>query len=156
MKRRTMGIVALVAVLCAAGVPVVPGAVAQVTVQGTGQPPYEVEMLRLAEILGAIHFIDTACETADAQIWRERMIALVEAEAPSPERRAKLVDRFNRGYRGFAEVHRGCTESALLLREKYLREGAEISDEMQSRFGSGLPASESEPAAEEKATDKAD
>lgn len=163
MKRRTMGIVALAMALCAGLVPLARGPAAQVTVQGTGQPPYEAELLRLAEILGAIHFIDTACETADAQVWRDRMIALVEAEAPSPERRAKLVDRFNRGYRGFAEVHRGCTDSARLLRENYLREGAEITDELQSRFGVSVPASEpatptGEKAAstDEKAAEKTD
>ncbi len=48
------------------------------------------------------------------------MNALVEAEDSNEDRRRKLVERFNRGYRAFASVYRECTPSARQAVESYM------------------------------------
>lgn len=98
-------------------------------------PPYMPQLLRLAEILGAVHFLQNLCgKSADRAVWRQDMAALLEAENPSPERRAKLVAAFNRGYRGFAETYRSCTDSARVAIERYRQEGSKIAREIVARY----------------------
>jgi hypothetical protein len=41
-------------------------------------------------------------------------------------RRAKLVNSFNDGYRGYRRTYRSCTESASLANARFTEEGAEI------------------------------
>ncbi len=55
------------------------------------------------------------------------MRALIEAEAPGPERKTKLMASFNRGYSGFQQSYRTCTEAADIAIRRYLDEGAKIS-----------------------------
>ena len=99
------------------------------------EPPYMLQLTRLAEILGAVHFLQNLCgRSADRAVWRQDMAALLEAENPSPERRAKLVAAFNRGYRGFAETYRSCTDSARVAIERYRQEGSKIAREIVARY----------------------
>src|ERR1044072_4318231 len=77
-----------------------------------GRAPYEGDLQRLSEILGALHYLRDLCGSREGQIWRNEMQALVDAEAPSGERRERLVASFNRGYRGFQQTYRTCTPAA--------------------------------------------
>ena len=98
-------------------------------------PPYMPQLTRLAEILGAVHFLQTLCgNAAERSAWRDDMAALIEAENPSPERRARLVAAFNRGYRGFAETYRSCTDSARVAIDRYRVEGSKIAREIVARY----------------------
>ena len=77
-----------------------------------GRAPYESDLQRLSEILGALHYLRDICGAREGQVWRNEMQALVDAEAPSGERRERLVASFNRGYRGFQQTYRTCTPAA--------------------------------------------
>jgi uncharacterized protein (TIGR02301 family) len=68
-------------------------------------------------------------------VWREQMTALISAEQPAPERAKKLTDRFNHAYRGLAETHRACTDTARALIERYTAEGAALAQEVVVRWG---------------------
>lgn len=100
-----------------------------------GQPPYEIQILRLSEILGAIQAIDSLCGSEETPPWRGEMMALIQAETKTSDRRARFVDHFNRGFKSFSEVHRTCSDSARTIRGRYLREGAELARELVSRYG---------------------
>lgn len=102
--------------------------------QDAEQPPYETDLLRLSEVLGAIHYLRELCGADDGTLWRDRMNALLEVEAEEPERRRKLIDRFNRGYRGFASVYRDCTGSARSATEQYMAEGEQLAGEIATRY----------------------
>ena len=65
-----------------------------------GAAPYESDLQRLSEILGALHYLRDICGAREGQAWRNEMQALIDAEAPSGERRERLTASFNRGYRG--------------------------------------------------------
>ena len=79
-----------------------------------GAAPYESDLQRLSEILGALHYLRDICGAREGQAWRNEMQALVDAEAPSGERRERLIAAFNRGYRGFQQTFRSCTPAARL------------------------------------------
>jgi uncharacterized protein (TIGR02301 family) len=97
--------------------------------------PYEGELLRLAEILGALAFLRSLCQAPDAGEYPRRMQALVEAEGTTPGRRDRLVGAYNRGFRGFATTYRLCTDSAAEAIARYLREGEALSRNLAGRFG---------------------
>ncbi len=124
--------------------------------------PYEDRLVRLAEIVGSVHYLETLCQErpstdTDSAIengtaerdnpagsrpsgtpetdWRTLMGALIETEAPEPERNAKLTAAFNRGYRSFASVYTRCTGAARTATERYRSEGATLATEIIARFG---------------------
>jgi uncharacterized protein (TIGR02301 family) len=96
--------------------------------------PYDGELQRLSEILGALQYLRGLCGSNEGQKWRNEMQALVDAEAPSGERRNRLTVSFNRGYRGFQQTYRTCTPAAGVAIRRYLAEGAKIAREITARY----------------------
>jgi uncharacterized protein (TIGR02301 family) len=99
-----------------------------------GRAPYESDLQRLSEILGALHYLRDLCGAREGQIWRNEMQALVDAEAPTGERRERLVTSFNRGYRGFQQTYRTCTPAAGYAIRRYLDEGSKIARDITARY----------------------
>ncbi len=98
--------------------------------------PYDGELVKLAEKLGALHFLRNLCAGAPEDQWRALMDELLQTEtADEPERKARLTAAFNRGYRSFAAVHNTCTVETRELAEKYRVEGATLAGEITARFG---------------------
>lgn len=98
-------------------------------------PIYEPRLLRLAEILGALHFLRELCDAGDGAAWKQDMEALIAAEAPGPQRKAKLVGRFNHGFETYHSVYRSCTPAAKESIALYLKESAEIAADIRTRYG---------------------
>jgi len=111
-----------------------PVAVTRAEESPTPAAPYQGELERLAEILGALHHLRSICGANEGQTWRNEMQALIEAETPSGERRNRLVASFNRGYRGFQQSYRTCTRAADLAIRRYLDEGARIARDITARY----------------------
>jgi uncharacterized protein (TIGR02301 family) len=99
-----------------------------------GPAPFDNELQRLAEIMGALHYLRGICGANEGAKWRNEMQALIEAEAPNGARRARIVASFNRGYRGFQQTYRTCTPAADFAIRRYLDEGAKISREITARY----------------------
>jgi uncharacterized protein (TIGR02301 family) len=97
--------------------------------------PFDGELARLAEILGALHYLRAVCGSNEGEKWRNEMQGLIDAEAGSGERRRKMVDSFNRGYRGFEQTYRACTPNAQIAIRRYLDEGAKIARDITARYG---------------------
>jgi len=96
--------------------------------------PFDGSLQRLAEILGALHYLRGICGANEGLKWRNEMQALIDAEAPAGERRARMIASFNRGYRGFQQTYRTCTPAADLVIRRYLEEGSKIAREMTARY----------------------
>ncbi len=88
--------------------------------------PYDDKLMRLAEILGAIHYLRELCGASEGQVWREQMKEILRNEGTTAVRRAKLVSAFNDGYRGYRRSYRTCTQSATLATNRFSTEGATI------------------------------
>ena len=99
-----------------------------------GRAPYEPDLQRLSEIIGALHYLRDICGAREGQVWRNEMQALVDAEAPSGERRERLMASFNRGYRGFQQTYRTCTPAADYAIRRYLDEGSKIARDITARY----------------------
>ena len=99
-----------------------------------GAGAFDGDLQRLAEIMGALHYLRAVCGANEGQKWRNEMQALIDAEAPDGERRRKIVASFNRGYRGFQQTYRTCTPAADLAIRRYLDEGAKIAREITARY----------------------
>jgi uncharacterized protein (TIGR02301 family) len=96
--------------------------------------PYDHDLQRLSEILGALHFLRGICNSSEGQKWRNEAQTLIDAEAPTGDRHNQMVASFNRGYRGFQESYRTCTPAANLVIRRYLEEGAKIAREITARY----------------------
>ena len=102
--------------------------------QSDAPAPFDGDLARLTEILGSLQYLRTVCGAKEGPKWRNEMQALIDAEAPSGERRRKIVARFNSGYRGFEQTYRTCTPAADLAIRRYLDEGAKIAREITARY----------------------
>lgn len=90
--------------------------------------PYDDRLMRLSEILGAVHYLRELCGANDGQLWRERMRELMEAEGSTALRRARLTRSFNNGYRSYSRTYSSCTPPAQTAISRFLTEGAELAD----------------------------
>ena len=97
--------------------------------------PYQADLLRLSEILGAVQFLRELCGTNEGGLWRDQMQALIDDEQPGADEKARMIDHFNRGYESYRSVYRVCTDSARLAVDRYLQEGAQIAAEIGARYG---------------------
>jgi uncharacterized protein (TIGR02301 family) len=107
---------------------------AQAQPSAGGRAPYESDLQRLSEIMGALHYLRDICGAREGQVWRNEMQALVDAEAPSGERRERLIASFNRGFRGFQQTYRTCTPAADYAIRRYLEEGSKIARDITARY----------------------
>jgi uncharacterized protein (TIGR02301 family) len=99
-----------------------------------GPAPFDSDLMRLAEILGALQYLRTLCGANEGSKWRDQMTALLDAEAPSGDRRNRLAANYNNGYRNFQRSYRSCTPAATVAVRRYLDEGAKISREITARY----------------------
>jgi uncharacterized protein (TIGR02301 family) len=97
--------------------------------------PYDKDLLQLAEVLGAIHYLRALCGADEGQKWRDQMRGLIESEGTSPLRRARLVRSFNKGYRGYGRTYRRCTELARISIKRLVREGQTLAKSMLDAAG---------------------
>ncbi|MGV8939532.1 MAG: TIGR02301 family protein [Allorhizobium sp.] len=98
--------------------------------------PYDDGLLRLSEILGAMHYLRNLCKDDSEPEWRDAMQKLIETETAGEEKRQeRFTASFNRGYRSFASVYTSCTAAAVVAEERYRNEGATLAVEITSRFG---------------------
>ena len=110
------------------------GANAPARAQAQAPAPFDSNLQRLAEILGALHYLRGICGANEGQKWRNEVQALIDAEAPTGERRARMIASFNRGYRGYQQSYRTCTPAADLIIRRFLEEGSKIAREVTARY----------------------
>jgi uncharacterized protein (TIGR02301 family) len=103
-------------------------ATASAQIASQEQRPYDDKLLRLSELLGAVHFLRELCGGNDGMMWRDRMVELMDAEASSALRRVRLTRAFNSGYRSYSRTYTSCTPTAEGAITKFMTEGADIAD----------------------------
>ena len=127
-------------------------------------PSYEPRLLRLAEILGALAYLQDLCKGSDAQsasqtshgqtnpgqtnpgqtnpgpnpgqIWRSQMAALMEAEGRTQLIKQRLAGAYNRGFRGYETSYRRCTPNAQAIIARFLDESGRLAHEIAQRGAS--------------------
>jgi len=97
--------------------------------------PYDDDLMRLAEVMGSLAYLRDVCGFRDGAAWRTRMSDLLEAEAPTADRRDRLAGAFNRGFEGYSTLHRECRATTRLAIERLLDEGARLTRTITNRYG---------------------
>lgn len=98
-------------------------------------PPYDPELLRLAEILGALTYLNELCASNPSGDWRAKMQSLLEAEARTTARKERLAGSYNRGFRDYERTYHSCTQNAQAVISRFLAEGGKIAHEVVNRYG---------------------
>jgi uncharacterized protein (TIGR02301 family) len=98
-------------------------------------PPYEPQLLRLSEIMGALAFLRPLCGAQDGSDFQKRMENLIEVEANSQSRKDRLAGAYNKGFREYAQSYRRCTPAAQVIIQRYADEGGKLTRELSGRFG---------------------
>jgi len=108
-------------------------ATAPVALAAPQAKPYDDKLMRLAEILGAVHYLRELCSASDGQMWRQHMRTLIDAESNSALRKARITRSFNEGYRSYSRTYTTCTPSAQTAIDRFMQEGVEISEGLVNR-----------------------
>ncbi|WP_174247503.1 TIGR02301 family protein [Methylocapsa sp. S129] len=121
---------------CAQQAPAKPAAPAEPPAPAADPPPpYEPQLLRLAELMGALAYLRDLCGAHDAEAFHAKMANLLEAEAKSEARKESLAGAYNDGFRGYELSYRVCTPAAREIIARYLDEAAKISSDVANRYG---------------------
>ena len=80
--------------------------------------PYDRDLMRLSEIVGALAFLRSLCSEPDAVEWPARMKAILDSEGVTPTRRDRV-----------------CTPAAGEAARRYIAEGERLSHAIAGRFG---------------------
>lgn len=97
--------------------------------------PYEAQLLRLAEMMGALAYLRDLCGAGDSAEFRAKMAALLDAEAVDAPRRDQLAGAYNRSFRDYATSYRACGAAAKAVIERYLAETARLASDLAARYG---------------------
>jgi uncharacterized protein (TIGR02301 family) len=87
---------------------------------------WEQNLLDLSEIMGGLHFLTRLCGDWREQLWRERMIDVINWEEPRGPELARMVNRFNHGYNDTRQWYDHCTVSARFKIEHLQDEGTNL------------------------------
>lgn len=95
---------------------------------GAQSPRYERNLLRLSEILGAMHHLQQVCGKHDDQNWRNQMMEVMKVERVKGDKKQRLTDTFNRSYMQHQELFTSCTQAADRYIDAFVGEGTELTE----------------------------
>lgn len=81
----------------------------------------------LAYTLGQAHALRTRCQGEGDQVWRARMVRMVEVERPDEAFRDQLFDGFNTGFLSANAAHPRCDDGARAEAAKVAQRGRDLS-----------------------------
>ena len=97
-------------------------------------PPYEAQLLRLAELIGALTYLRDLCGDDDGAAFRAKFSDLVGAEGTTDARKELLAGAFNRGFRDYELTYRACTPVARAIVARFLDEASRIAKDVANRY----------------------
>ncbi|MGO4870912.1 MAG: TIGR02301 family protein [Roseiarcus sp.] len=97
-------------------------------------PPYEPQLLRLAEVMGALSYLRDLCGDGDGATFRAKFATLLETEANTPARKETLAGAFNRGLQDYEMTYHACTPAARQIVTRFLDEAARIAKDVANRY----------------------
>ena len=100
-------------------------------------PPYEADLLRLGELMGALAYLRELCHDGDGGEFRAKMAHLIESDPRPQEAKDQLAGAFNRGFEGYRTTYRVCTANAREAIAVYLDETQRLARDVVARYGGG-------------------
>jgi len=102
--------------------------------QPEAAPPYEPQLLRLAELTGALAYLRDLCGDDDGAAFRAKFADLVDTEGTTEARKESLAGAFNRGFRDYELTYRACTPTARAIVARFLDEASRIAKDVANRY----------------------
>lgn len=99
-------------------------------------PPFEPKLARLAEILGALSYLEPLCSGSLSYDWQGKTAALVNAEAKSDLEKNTIIGAYNHGFAGYSLSYRTCTPNAQRIIARFVSEGTNLSQDIMDHYGS--------------------
>lgn len=90
------------------------------------QASYRADMVRLAEVLGAVHLLRERCGAREGQMWRRKMLEMLDIEASRKQERDMLINHFNKSYYAMRVNHSRCSMRTISEMNAYIDEGASL------------------------------
>jgi uncharacterized protein (TIGR02301 family) len=100
-------------------------------------PPYQANLLRLAELMGSLAYLRDLCHDGDGAEFRKRIAGLIEADPRPQDEKDQLAGAFNRGFDGYRLTYRVCTSNARTTIAAYLTESERLAKAVAMRYGGG-------------------
>ncbi len=98
-------------------------------------PPYEADLLRLSELMGALAYLRDLCHDNDGAGFRDQESRLIAADPRPQEKKDQLAGAFNRGFETYRVTYRTCTDNARATITAYLAESQKIARDVAARYG---------------------
>jgi uncharacterized protein (TIGR02301 family) len=102
--------------------------------QPDAPPPYEAQLLRLAEVIGALVYLRDLCGDGDGASFRAKFTDLLGTEGATDARKEALAGAFNRGFRDYELTYRACTPTARDIVARFLDEASHIARDVATRY----------------------
>ena len=90
-------------------------------------PAVRETLTDLAYTLGQAHALRTRCDGEGDQVWRARMVRMVEVEQPDQAFRDQLFESFNVGFLGAQTSHPRCDVAARTEAARVAARGRDLS-----------------------------
>jgi uncharacterized protein (TIGR02301 family) len=100
-------------------------------------PPYEADLLRLTELMGALAYLRDLCHDGDGAGFRNEIAHLIAADPRPQEEKDELAGSFNRGFDSYRLSYRICTSNARATIAAYLAESQRLARAVAARYGGG-------------------
>ncbi len=94
---------------------------------------FPAKAVQLADILGAVHHLRALCDTNEGQIWRNKMIEMIERLKPDEAGRQRLVKHFNDAYYRYRNTYPACTVTAARQSDRLMQDGQRLSEELAAQ-----------------------
>ena len=98
-------------------------------------PPYQPQLLRLAELMGALAYLRDLCGHGDGAEFRVKMTALLATDAVDAERRDLLAGAYNKAFADYSHSYRTCGPVADEVIKRYLVEASRLAADVANRYG---------------------
>ena len=93
------------------------------------------DLVSLASHLGALHRLQQVCGGGyDQNLYRQRMMEVVNAEVPMGATRLDMIAAFNSSFRDMSRLYIACGEDAKAAREEEARQALAIVDRLYAPF----------------------
>jgi uncharacterized protein (TIGR02301 family) len=100
-------------------------------------PPYQGDLLRLAELMGSLAYLRDLCHDGDGGEFRRRIAGLIESDPRPQDEKDQLAGAFNHGFDGYRLTYRVCTSNARATIAAYLAESERLAKAVATRYGGG-------------------
>jgi len=91
------------------------------------------EMMRLAEVLGAVHYLRPLCGSHEGQKWRDQMIRMLQSVRTSGDDQQVLISHFNIFYYRYRDAYPRCTGDAVRDANRLVAEGQRLAQTLALR-----------------------